>query len=663
MVKFKIIDNTTRDASSNEVERIYSSFKERVSSFCERFKVNFDATIILNPNLSEYNNTIRLKDNVYCFASLDVKDKLSDVQYSDLIQKLRFFTFEKRGINNLLFILGEYKNNVNEDVCQNISLATYSVESLYQTTNIISSIASYVSIEKLKKQRSMICILGDAYSGKTTCALSIAKSLNRKAQIVSNLELFNLKQNTIQKLFETDNNVFIFENVDYLFSDFRGNVPSIDLIGIRDNLLKYWSKSNNIAIFTLKSTDYIPSSFTNRFSFVLGLEKPNIDIRRRIAHEFLSDDNIVDIVSKELTSFSLGRYIDVVNELKQLQNVSALDSFICKNHLLHINTSISALDKKIDDDYRLESPSISIDDVILSQSSKDKLKMALTALINRDYLINIIGWNEIDPNIRTIINFYGPPGTGKTMTARAIASYMTEQTGYQYELLSLNYSEIESKYVGDAPKKLEKAFNYAKDKNVVMFFDEADSFLGKRISNVEHGADQAINSLRSTMLIQLEKYTGIVIFATNLTCNYDKAFKTRFLADIEFKMPDQSTLAKIFRANLPKKLLNSLDLWGEKINDISFEKMGEIAVGLSGRDVRNINQRVILKNINKKLTLQMFLDEITIYKEEQKSERDFSKNKQASEPEPLPPDVEKALATAQPVVNDDCEKLKQKINN
>lgn len=662
MIKFKIIDNTTRDASSNEVERIYSSFKERVSSFCERFKVNFDATIILNPNLSDYNNIIRLKDNVYCFICHELKKELSETQYSDLVQKLRFFTFETRGINNLLFLLGDYKNS--EVIIESVSQTGYSVESLYQTNSVINSIASYVSMEKLKKQSSMICIFGDAYSGKTTCALSIAKSLNRKVQIVSNIDLFNLKQNTTQKLFEADtNNVFIFENVDYLFSDLRGNVPSIDLIGIRENILKYWSKSNNIVIFTLKSTDYIPSSFTNRFSLVLGLEKPNIDIRRRIAQDILSDDNIAYIVSKELTSISLGRYIDVVNELKQLQNVSALNSSICKSHLLQLNTSISALDKKIDDDYRLESPSISIDDVILSQSSKDKLKMALTALINRDYLINIIGWNEIDPNIRTIINFYGPPGTGKTMTARAIASYMTEQTGCQYELLSLNYSEIESKYVGDAPKKLEKAFNYAKDKNVVMFFDEADSFLGKRISNVEHGADQAINSLRSTMLIQLEKYTGIVIFATNLTCNYDKAFKTRFLADIEFKMPDQSTLAKIFRANLPKKLLNNLDLWGEKINDSSFEKMGEIAVGLSGRDVRNINQRVILKNINKKLTLQMFLDEISIYKEEQKSERDFSKNKQASEPEPLPPDVEKALATAQPVVNDDCEKLKQKINN
>ena len=664
MVKFKVIDNTTREASSNEVDRIYSSFKERVSTFCERYKIDFNATVILNPNLVEYRNIIRLKENVYCFVDTEVKHKLSDAQYSDIVQKLRFFTFENLGINNLLFILGEYRNDKNETIIEPISQTGYPIEALFQTSSVINSIASYVSIEKLKKQRSMICIFGDAYSGKTTCALSIAKSLNRKAQIISNLELFNLKQNFVKKLFEANNdNVFIFENIDYLFSDFKGNVPSIDLTGIRDNIIKYWSRSNNIIIFTVKSTEFIPSSFTNRFALVLGLDKPNIDIRRRIAKDLLSDDNIVDFISKEVKSFSLGRYIDVVNELKLLENIAALDVSICKAHLSQINSSISALDKNIDVDYRLESPSTSIDDVILPQSSKDKLKMALTAVVNRDYLINTIGWNEIDPNIRSIINFFGPPGTGKTMTARAIASYMTEQTGCQYELLSLNYSEIESKYVGDAPKKLEKAFNYAKDKHVVMFFDEADSFLGKRISNVEHGADQAINSLRSTMLIQLEKYTGIVIFATNLTCNYDKAFKTRFLADIEFKMPDQSTLAKIFRANLPKKLLSNLELWEDGINDTSFEKMGEEAVGLSGRDVRNINQRVILKNINKKLTLQMFLDEISIYKEEQKSERDFSKNKQASEPQPLPADVEKALATAQPVVNDDCEKLKQKINN
>ena len=242
MVKFKIIDNTTRDASSNEVDRIYSSFKERVSTFCKRYKVDFNATVILNPNLVEYRNIIRLKDNVYCFVDTEVKHKLSDTQYSDLVQKLRFFTFENLGINNLLFILGEYRNDNNEIVIEPVSQTGYPVKALYQTSSVINAIASYVSIEKLKMQRSMICIFGDAYSGKTTCALSIAKSLNRKAQIISNLELFNLKQNFGKKLFEDNNdNVFIFENIDYLFSDFKGNVPSIDLTGIRDNIIKFWS--------------------------------------------------------------------------------------------------------------------------------------------------------------------------------------------------------------------------------------------------------------------------------------------------------------------------------------------------------------------------------------------------------------------------------------
>ena len=116
MVKFKIIDNTTREASSNEVDRIYSSFKERVSTFCERYKIDFNATVILNPNLVEYGNIIRLKENVYCFVDTEVKHKLSDAQYSDIVQKLRFFTFENLGINNLLFILGEYRNDKNETI-------------------------------------------------------------------------------------------------------------------------------------------------------------------------------------------------------------------------------------------------------------------------------------------------------------------------------------------------------------------------------------------------------------------------------------------------------------------------------------------------------------------------------------------------------------------
>lgn len=72
-----------------------------------------------------------------------------------------------------------------------------------------------------------------------------------------------------------------------------------------------------------------------------------------------------------------------------------------------------------------------------------------------------------------------------------------------------------------------------------MFFDEADSFLGKRIQNVNQSADQALNSLRSQMLILLEEHSGVVIFATNLVSNFDKAFQSRILKHIKFDLPNE----------------------------------------------------------------------------------------------------------------------------
>ncbi|MBR8840228.1 MAG: AAA family ATPase [Stigonema ocellatum SAG 48.90 = DSM 106950] len=52
--------------------------------------------------------------------------------------------------------------------------------------------------------------------------------------------------------------------------------------------------------------------------------------------------------------------------------------------------------------------------------------------------------------------------------------------------------------------------------NAVLFIDEADSLLSKRLLHVTQGSEQAINSIRSQLFICLEQYQGIVIFATNL---------------------------------------------------------------------------------------------------------------------------------------------------
>ena len=80
----------------------------------------------------------------------------------------------------------------------------------------------------------------------------------------------------------------------------------------------------------------------------------------------------------------------------------------------------------------------------------------------------------------------------------------------------VSYADIESKYHGDGPKNLKSIFYAAERDKAVLFIDEADSLLSKRLTSINTGSEQAINSMRSELLICLEKFEGIVIFATNI---------------------------------------------------------------------------------------------------------------------------------------------------
>ena len=228
-------------------------------------------------------------------------------------------------------------------------------------------------------------------------------------------------------------------------------------------------------------------------------------------------------------------------------------------------------------------PKYTFDQCILPETVKSEIMNALSLIKHRDLIYNKWGFGKIDPSPRSILNFYGPPGTGKSMCAHAIASELKQP------LLALNYADIESKYVGEAAKNLKKAFDCAKELNAVMFFDEADSFLGKRIENVTTGSDQALNSLRSQMLIYLESFSGVILFATNLVTNFDKAFESRILSHIKFELPNREARAAIIRKMLPQDL--PID---NTITDENLLEASDIIDGLSGREIKNAIQSMLL---------------------------------------------------------------------
>jgi len=222
-------------------------------------------------------------------------------------------------------------------------------------------------------------------------------------------------------------------------------------------------------------------------------------------------------------------------------------------------------------------PKFTFDQIILDDDTHTEIKKTLSMIKIRNKLYDEWGFKKIEPAPRLILNFYGQPGTGKTMTAHAIANKFNKK------ILALNYAEIESKFVGDAPKNLVRAFETASRENAVLFFDEADSFLGKRITSVSTSSDQAVNSLRSQMIILLDNFSDIiVIFATNLLTNYDRAFESRIFKHIKFNLPNKENRKKMIRLMIPEEVPFDSPLTTEQI-----ELLADLTEDFSGREIKN----------------------------------------------------------------------------
>ena len=244
--------------------------------------------------------------------------------------------------------------------------------------------------------------------------------------------------------------------------------------------------------------------------------------------------------------------------------------------------------KDADDDKRPDfvpvKPRYTFDQIIIPDDTRRQIMDALAVVRHRELVYDTWGFSQCDPTPNSILSFYGPPGTGKTMCAHAIAAYL------QKPLLAFNYAEIESKYVGEAAKNLKKAFATATEMDAVMFFDEADSFLGKRVENVQSGNDQSLNSQRSQMLILLEEFRGVVIFATNLQTNFDKAFESRILAHIKLDLPKREARAAILRGLMPERLPLAAPMTDDDLLAVS-DKME----GLAGREIKQAVKQLLFR--------------------------------------------------------------------
>ena len=253
----------------------------------------------------------------------------------------------------------------------------------------------------------------------------------------------------------------------------------------------------------------------------------------------------------------------------------------------------------------LREPKYTLEDVILPKTTKEHVSSILAELEHQDLIYQKWGMGEKHKLDRALsINFSGAPGTGKTITAEALAHAL------KLQIVDVPYQLLESKFVGETPKNIAKAFEFAADENAVLFFDEADSFLGKRLESVTQSTDTAVNLTRSVMLKQFSEYTGIVVFATNLVRNYDSAFISRIRWKIQFDLPDEEARVKIWQVQIPNKL--------PLCESVSFADLANQFEAISGRDIKNAVFQAVVSaakedkpNEDKKVTQFHFAEAIT----------------------------------------------------
>ncbi len=217
-----------------------------------------------------------------------------------------------------------------------------------------------------------------------------------------------------------------------------------------------------------------------------------------------------------------------------------------------------------------EEPKFSLEDIILSDAVKAQILDVATYAENSYRVFELWGFKNTHKFSKRIgINLYGAPGTGKTMAAHAIAKYLGRK------ILIVNYADIESKYVGETPKNIRKAFEAAKKNNAILFFDEADAILSKRVTNMTQAVDVSVNQTRSVMLMLMNEFQDFIIFATNFIENFDPAFMRRISVHVKFELPDEDCRRKLWQKYIPAELPNNIDV----------AEIAKKFEGLSGSDI------------------------------------------------------------------------------
>ena len=383
---------------------------------------------------------------------------------------------------------------------------------------------------------------GPSGTGKTMLAHAVAKKVGQNLMLVDFGKLVETGdfEEGLQLVFleaRLRNAILFFDEADEIFTDRCANscMPTI---------LREFEKLDGIAILATNRGCIIDEAMERRILCKFEFEIPIPSLRERIWRNHLPPEAPIDpdvdfAQLAEEFDFSGGFIKNAV--LVALQNALQRDG---EQRITHADLIFGARQQRMNRfdvsvDKRI--PRVGLNDVVLADSVRKQVEKLVQAARRRGTVFSAWGLGKklsVGKSISAV--FLGSSGIGKTMTAEAVA-YELGQVLYP-----VNLTTVISKYVGETGKNLSRVFAAAREVEAVLFFDEADALFGSRIDGDDHHA-LYINQQINTLLMEIEKYEGVVILATNRPDSLDNAFERRLSYRIRFEKPSVKAREVIWR--------------------------------------------------------------------------------------------------------------------
>ena len=185
----------------------------------------------------------------------------------------------------------------------------------------------------------------------------------------------------------------------------------------------------------------------------------------------------------------------------------------------------------------------------------------------------------IEPRNRLLLS--GPPGNGKTSVAEAIASEL------MLPFYVIRYEGVVSSFLGETAARLDSAFEFARTRRCVLFFDELDTIAKERSDEHETGE---IKRVVSTLLLQIDQLPPHVVLvgATNHSELLDRAAWRRFQIRAELTTPSRAQATR-FLERLTARMGGDLGFTprtlADKLTGASYAELEEFALDIRRRAV------------------------------------------------------------------------------